>query len=104
MRLLHLLVLLPPLAMAPGCVVAGGVSPASGYGYGYGYGHTPRPYAYAPPPRHWGARPYHAPPPYFPPRHQYGPRPDHAPPHVYWHRPRAQWDDRPPRWGDHRRW
>lgn len=81
MRLPRLVLVLLPLALAPGCVVSGGVSAAHGHGYGPDYG--PRPYAYGPP-RYWGPAPY------------YAPRPYSAPP-SYWHRPRPHWHDRPHR-------
>jgi hypothetical protein len=70
-RLRALVLLLPVLLFAPGCVVAADVTPVGGYGYGYGYA---QPY-YAPPPRYYAPRPvyrpYYAPPPryYAPPRH-----------------------------------
>ncbi|MGK7869404.1 hypothetical protein [Falsiroseomonas sp. E2-1-a20] len=71
-RLRALVLLLPVLLFAPGCVVAGGVTPVGGYGYGYGYA---QPYYAPPPPRYFAPRPvyrpYYAPAPryYAPPRH-----------------------------------
>ena len=62
MRLFHLSLVLLPLAIAPGCVVSGGVT--SAYGHGYGRDHGVAPYAYAPPPHwyrprpHWHDRPH----------------------------------------------
>ncbi|NKC34460.1 hypothetical protein [Falsiroseomonas selenitidurans] len=74
-RLRALILLLPVLLFAPGCVVAD-VVPVGGYGYGYGYA---KPYyAPPPPPRYYAPRPvyrpYYAPPPryYAPPRHHGG--------------------------------
>lgn len=91
---LRLLLLALPLALAPGCVVAGDVTPVGGYGYSYGYGYG-RPY-YAPPPR-WYApapvyRPYYpSPRPHWghhwrPPHHGQGPR--HWRGHGHGHGPR----------------
>jgi hypothetical protein len=92
MRLQRLVLVLLPLALAPGCVLSGGVSAAHGHGYGPDYG--PRPYAYGPP-RYWGPAPYYAPKPYaYAPRSYYAPRPYYAPPPA-WHRPHPHWHDRP---------
>lgn len=89
MRLLRLVVMLLSLALAPGCILAGGVHPAYGHGYGPDYG--PRYGGYlAPPPHAWGAKPYHAPRPYI------APRPYYAPPPPAWHwQPRPHWHGRP---------
>lgn len=89
MRLFHLGLVLLPLAIAPGCVVSGGVT--SAYGHGYGRDHGVAPYAYAPP-RYWAPGPYaYVPQPYYAPRpYAYAP-----PPH--WYRPRPHWHDRPHR-------
>ena len=91
MRLPRLLLVLLPLALAPGCVVSGGVSAAHGHGYGPDYG--PRPYAYGPP-RYWAPAPYYAPRPYDAPKPYYAPRRHYAPPPA-WHRPHPHWYERP---------
>jgi len=91
MRLPRLVLVLLPLALAPGCVLSGGDSAALGLGSGPDYG--PRPYAYGPP-RYWGPAPYYAPRPYYAPKPYYAPRHHYAPPPA-WHRPQPHWHDRP---------
>lgn len=65
MRRLRSLLVVASLALAPGCVVAGGVTPVHGGYYGGGYGYAgPRYYA-APAPRFYAPRPVYR--PYYPP-------------------------------------
>lgn len=88
-RLRALFLLLPALIFAPGCVVAGGVTPVGGYGYGYAQPYyAPAPSYYAPRPVY---RPYAPPPPryYAPPPPRYVPPVRHyAPPPRHWSPPR----------------
>jgi len=63
MRSLRSLLLILPLAFAPGCVIAGGVTPVNSY-YGSGYGYAAPHYYAAPPPR------FYAPQPVFRPYYQ----------------------------------
>jgi len=106
MNTLRLLSLLLPLAVLPGCVVAGEGYPAgyapSGPVYGGGYGYVARPtYVapryYAPAPTYYAPRParYFAPPPRPapPPRvRYYAPAPQHhgGPPPGHWRRSQGE--------------
>ncbi len=89
MRKLRLLSLLLPLALAPGCVVAGDAYPVQGHAYYGGYGYAPRPY-YAPRPTYYAQPPvrYYAPPL----RHYAPPARFYAPPPRWREPPRAHWD------------
>ncbi|MGK7871418.1 hypothetical protein [Falsiroseomonas sp. E2-1-a20] len=73
MRCLRALVLLlPVLLFAPGCIVAADVTSVGGYGYA-------QPYYAPPPPRYYAPRPVYR--PYYAPAPRY-----YAPPRYYSHR------------------